>query len=148
MSNAMRDIEELVDIATDQGFRVQPHRNKSFGYVVYGKDGHGIVTLRRSGDSRAIMNAKSDLRKIGVEFDRPIKKQKDEPMKKETADFTAMLVPTNDCAPAVPLSPLKVAMNKLQAAVDALCELETALKLVEQDTAKMEAVRAALRGLV
>jgi len=64
----MRSVPELVNLAERQGFRVRRTRK---GFMVYAKiRERGSVTLHLTcSDHRAIKNALTELRKIGVEVD-------------------------------------------------------------------------------
>lgn len=62
-----RGMDGLVSEAERQGFRIK--RTKK-GVTIYGKNG-GMVTVHLTcTDHRAVRNAMSDMRKIGVEFNR------------------------------------------------------------------------------
>jgi hypothetical protein len=62
-------MEDLVALAERQGFRVK--RTKK-GVLIYGKKpGTGMVLVHLTcSDHRAVKNAKSGLKRLGVEFDR------------------------------------------------------------------------------
>lgn len=64
MANALaRQVEQMIQAATDQGFRV---KDKKAGVMVMG-DGAGSVMLHRTpSDTRGVNNARSRLRRIGV----------------------------------------------------------------------------------
>lgn len=58
-----RQVQAMIQAATDQGFRV---KEKKAGFMVMG-DGAGSVMLHRTpSDTRGVNNARSRLRRIGV----------------------------------------------------------------------------------
>jgi len=158
------NINDLLRIAGDQGFRWSPNRDNSTA-TVYAKDGKGMVQLRRCGDPHAYRNAVSNLKKIGVSFDPEVKpknrlKEALEQLDAESdgddsgqSEYPFTIVEEETVKSVVttvedikPMSPIQMARAKVQEALDCLAELDTALSKIELDNKKIEALRAALAG--
>lgn len=67
MADYRKDVHALVHAAQSQGFNVQITRK---GYRVFAKSltGGSVVIHRTPSDWRAVKNARSELRKIGVKI--------------------------------------------------------------------------------
>ena len=132
------ELNDIIDILAEQGFRYIPCSN---GHRVYGKDGKSIVFIGKSfHDHRAVKNMKSDLKKIGVRFDDEFQVKRKEKVEMAKVE---MIMPE----PAPNISNMEQARIKLQAAINALSDLEVALNGLEKDLKRVETFKALMKQM-
>lgn len=141
----LNELDDILNILAEQGFRYAPYAK---GHRVYGKDGKSIVFVGKAfHDHRAIKNLKSDLRKIGVVFNEitPKKNRIREVIAKQEEEMPkAELIMLDSPAD---ISNMEQSRIKLQAAINALSDLEVALNGLEKDFKRVEMFKSLMKQM-
>lgn len=142
-----REVEDILDLATEQGFHVIPLHGSQAWRITSANPALGHVVLHQGDGFQTIANRMADLKRIGMKFATNHTKPKiKEPQTMPTPSNVKEL-PKAIAAPRSLADSIISAKAKLHEAIDALVEVEVCLIQIEDGADKFNQLRTLLKGV-